>query len=51
MQVAPPGGKNWNTRKWLSDMCWPNLEPMQVAFFLAGGISQGKEYQGNIRCA
>ena len=45
MQVAPPGGQNWNTYN------WPNLEPMQVAFYLAGEITQVKESIPWVRCA
>ena len=30
---------------------WPNLEPMQVAFFLAGEITQIKESIPWVRCA
>ena len=38
MLVAPLGGKTSGTT-----YNWPNLEPMQVAFFLAGEITQVKE--------
>ena len=30
---------------------WPNLEPMQVAFFVAGEITQVKESIPWVRCA
>ena len=30
---------------------WPNLEPMQVAFYLAGEITQVKESIPWVRCA
>ena len=55
MQVAPSGGQICNLCKWrhlvakfVTDASgatwWPNLEPMQVAFFLlAGEITQVKE--------
>ena len=32
-------------------ICWPNLEPMQVAFFLAGEITQVMESIPWDRCA
>ena len=63
MQVAPSGGENWNQCKWHhlvvmfgtntsgTTYNWPNLEPMQVAFYLAGEITQVKEAIPWVRCA
>ena len=47
MQVAPSGG-HASSATW-----WPKLEPMkmQVAFFLAGEITQVKESIPWVRCA
>ena len=51
MQMAPSGGQIWNSCKWSHPLIkfwtstsettynWPNLEPMQVAFFLQGVFS------------
>ena len=43
MQVAPSGGH--------ASTVAPNLESMQVAFFLAGDITQVKESIPWVRCA
>ena len=40
MQVAPPGGKTGTNANCIA--YWPNLEPLQVALFLAGEIAQVK---------
>ena len=42
MLVAPPVGQIWTNTSGTT-YNWPNLEPMQVAFFLAGEITQVKE--------
>ena len=62
MQAAPPGGQTWNQCKGhymlakfgtntSGTTCWPNLEPMQVAFFLVGEINQVIESIPWVRCA
>ena len=63
MQVAPPVGQIWNQFWWHhlvvkfwtntsgTTYNWPNLEPMQVAFYLAGEITQVKESIPWVRCA
>ena len=40
--MAPPGGTTYN---------WPKLEPMELAFILAGEITQVKEPIPWVRCA
>ena len=47
---------NWEPKLVLSPVVgttynWPNLEPMQVAFFFAGEITQVKESIPWVRCA
>ena len=61
--LTQPGGQLWNQCKWrhlvakfVTDAsgasCWPNLEPMPVAFFLsAEEITQVKEAIPWVRCA
>ena len=63
MQVAPPGGQNWDQLWWHHQVVkfwtntsgttynWPNLEPMQMALYLAGEINQIKESIPWVRCA
>ena len=63
MQVAPPVGQIWNQFWWHhlvvkfwtntsgTTYNWPNLEPMQVALYLAGEITQVKEAIPWVRCA
>ena len=63
MQVAPPVGQIWNQFWWHhlvvkfwtntsgTTYNWPNLEPMQVALYLAGEITQVKESIPWVRCA
>ena len=52
MQITLQFGTNASSATWLSifeqntsgtTYNWPNLEPMQVAFYLAGEITQVKE--------
>ena len=62
MQVAPPGGQTCDLSKYRHPVakietnpngitCWPNLEAMQEAFFLAGEIAQVIESIPWVRCA
>ena len=63
MQVAPPVGQIWNQFWWHhlvvkfwtntsgTTYNWPNLEPMQVALYLAGEITQVNEAIPWVRCA
>ena len=63
MQVAPPVDQIWNQFWWHHMVVkfwtntsgttynWPNLEPMQVALYLAGEITQVKESIPWVRCA
>ena len=56
MQVAPPVGQIWNQFWWSTNTSgttynWPNLEPMQVALYLAGEITQVKEAIPWVHCA
>jgi len=63
MQVAPPVGQIWNQFWWHhlvvkfwtntsgTTYNWPNLEPMQVAFYLAGEITQVIDSIPWVRCA
>ena len=46
MQIAPSGGQIANCIT-----CWPNLEPMQVAFYLTGEITQVIDSIPWVRCA
>ena len=63
MQVVPSVGQIWNRFWWHllvvkfwtntsgTTYNWPNLKPMQVAFYLAGEITQDKESIPWVRCA
>ena len=48
--VVSPGGKFWTNTSGTT-YNWPNLEPMQVALYLAEEITQIKEAISRVRCA
>ena len=62
MQVVLPGGQICNLSKYRRLVakigtnancitCWPNFQPMQVAFYTAGVVSQALDVIPWVRCA